>query len=303
MSGRPFIWRSGFLRAGPLGRRIGLRTTGGPDGAAAAGLIDRPSRPAGRIAALLDRTAVRMGVGRRVADPLADLETVLGEFLADADGAAAMHSSMPGRCLAALSFGGVPRYFLKIGLSDDHALRNEAEFLWAIPRVGLPIRVPELLFADHVGERYAVVTRAWPHSRPAGLLTRNELLHLTEVLGTPLADGSPVVHGDFAPWNVLRTPEGLALVDWEAASFADQPLRDLIHYFMQAGALLGWVDVRTVVRELTHPQGAVAELAERLQHPASLAKQAVRDYLAHTPAAHLPRARRFRECIVDAAGC
>jgi hypothetical protein len=300
--GRDSTWRSGLLRAGLPGRRIGLRTTGGSGAAAATRLIYRPSRPMGRVAALFDQTAARLSVGPRVENPLAGLESLPADFLADADSAAVIRSSMPGRILAATSAKGSPRHVLKIGRADDLPLRNEAEFLRMIPAAGPPFLVPELLFAGRVGDRYIIVTLAWPRSRPAGPLTRNELLGLTEFIGKSRVGGGSFVHGDLAPWNVLRTPEGLGVVDWEAAHLTDQPLRDLVHYLMQAGAHLRWADVRTVVRELTHPQGMAAELASRLGRPGSLVRDALHEYVAHSPAACVPRVRRFRERVADAAG-
>jgi hypothetical protein len=231
---------------------------------------------------------------------LAGLEPILDDLLIDVDGAAVIRSSMPGRLLAAVSSDGSPRYVLKVGQAADRPLRNEAEFLQVIPGMGLPIRVPELFFAGLVGKYYIVVTIAWLHSRPAGPLTRKELLDITEVLGTSGTGGTPLVHGDLAPWNVLRTPEGLGLVDWEAATFADQPMRDLIHYLMQTGTLLRWADARTVVRELTHPEGVVAELASRLNRPPSLAREALREYFALSPPTRSSRIRRFRNDVAAA---
>lgn len=295
-------WRLGLLRAGPLGRRVGLRTTGGRDAAAAARLIDRPSRAVGRWAALLDQIAVRIGIGPRVANPLAEVEPFLQKFLQDADGAAFMHSSMPGRCITAVSTRGEPRYVLKIGRADDHPLRNEAEFLGKLSGMRLPFKVPELVYADRVGKHYAVVTHAWRHARLAGPLSRSELLGISEVLSAAGADRGGLVHGDLAPWNVLRTPGGIGLIDWETAKFADQPLRDLIHYLVQAGALLRWTDVPTVVRELTHPAGMVTELTRRLDLPRSQIDEALHAYFIALAPVRIKRVRRFRESVEEAVG-
>ena len=48
-----------------------------------------------------------------------------------------------------------------------------------------------------------------------------------------------VVHGDLAPWNIVQTTDGLALVDWEASRFEEDPLFDLTHYVTRVGALVG----------------------------------------------------------------
>ncbi|MFI5677332.1 phosphotransferase family protein [Streptomyces cellulosae] len=281
---------------------MGLRTTGGRNGAAAARVIDRPSRLMGRVASFLDQLVVRMDIGPRADDPLAAVEPQLRRFLNEADGAACMHSSMPGRSIAALVAGGSPRYVLKIGQADDHPLRNEAEFLKRTAGMALSFRVPDLTYADVVGEHYVVATHAWRRARFAGMLTRNELLGITEVLATAGPGSGSLVHGDLAPWNILRTPEGIGVIDWETATFADQPLRDLIHYVVQTGAILRWTDVPTVTRELTHPRGLVSELARRLGLVRSQADEAVHAYFAGLPPVGVRQVQRFRDGVATAVG-
>jgi aminoglycoside phosphotransferase (APT) family kinase protein len=46
------------------------------------------------------------------------------------------------------------------------------------------------------------------------------------------------LHGDLAPWNVLQTESGWALIDWEAGDVAP-PFYDLFHYLVQGHVLLG----------------------------------------------------------------
>jgi aminoglycoside phosphotransferase (APT) family kinase protein len=45
-------------------------------------------------------------------------------------------------------------------------------------------------------------------------------------------------HGDFAPWNLLRTQDGWALVDWENFRVAAPPFFDLFHYIVQSNSEL-----------------------------------------------------------------
>jgi hypothetical protein len=47
------------------------------------------------------------------------------------------------------------------------------------------------------------------------------------------------VHGDLAPWNLLRTAGGWALVDWEAARPAGPAFHDIVHFLFQAHDLCG----------------------------------------------------------------
>jgi hypothetical protein len=51
----------------------------------------------------------------------------------------------------------------------------------------------------------------------------------------------PVVvqHGDFAPWNLLRRPEGsVGAVDWEYGTLEGFPYLDLAYYLLQTSALI-----------------------------------------------------------------
>jgi len=53
--------------------------------------------------------------------------------------------------------------------------------------------------------------------------------------------GSPssgLTHGDFAPWNLLRTETGWVLLDWEEAATDGEPFWDVFHYLVQGHALL-----------------------------------------------------------------
>ena len=57
-----------------------------------------------------------------------------------------------------------------------------------------------------------------------------------------LSDSSwPVVvqHGDFAPWNLIRRPEGkLAAIDWEYGALEGFPYLDVAYYMLQTSALM-----------------------------------------------------------------
>lgn len=51
----------------------------------------------------------------------------------------------------------------------------------------------------------------------------------------------PVVvqHGDFAPWNLIRSPDGrVGAVDWEYGTLEGFPCLDLAHYVLQVSALI-----------------------------------------------------------------
>ena len=73
-------------------------------------------------------------------------------------------------------------------------------------------------------------------------------------------EGSDVVggaHGDWAPWNMLRTSVGWVLVDWEEASEPAPPFYDLCHYLVQSHALLGRPTLQELLRGFRHGDGWV----------------------------------------------
>jgi thiamine kinase-like enzyme len=57
-------------------------------------------------------------------------------------------------------------------------------------------------------------------------------------------------HGDFAPWNLLETDEGWALVDWENCRATDQPYFDLFHYLVQSNSELRRPTKRAILEGL-----------------------------------------------------
>jgi hypothetical protein len=59
-------------------------------------------------------------------------------------------------------------------------------------------------------------------------------------------EGGPA-HGDFSPWNLLRTRSGWTLIDWADSVEEAPPFTDLIHFIVQSHALLGRPSTATVV--------------------------------------------------------
>jgi hypothetical protein len=90
-------------------------------------------------------------------------------------------------------------------------------------------------------------------------------------------------HGDFAPWNLLRTADGWVLIDWEDAAAQEAPFLDLCHYLVQGHAMLGRPSRRAVVEGFRAGAGwvgrAVAAYAAGADLPAAEASAALRRYL------------------------
>ena len=63
-------------------------------------------------------------------------------------------------------------------------------------------------------------------------------------------------HGDLAPWNVLLMDDGWTLVDWENASDDAPPFTDVLHYLVQAHALLGRPSRRDLIASVATGRGS-----------------------------------------------
>jgi hypothetical protein len=61
---------------------------------------------------------------------------------------------------------------------------------------------------------------------------------VAEALGAFHARTS-VAHGDFAPWNLLKTSTDWVLIDWEDAGEAPAPFQDIVHFLRLSSELLG----------------------------------------------------------------
>ena len=129
---------------------------------------------------------------------------------------------------------------VKLG-ADDGTLEREAHALELLERDPLPgIATPRVLASGRAhlgGETTAFVATtaiALTRQRPAvdePLRTfESDLAARLHALPHPTSTaGLTPVHGDLTPWNLRRTPRGLALFDWEDAGWAP-PDSDLRRY-------------------------------------------------------------------------
>lgn len=89
-------------------------------------------------------------------------------------------------------------------------------------------------------------------------------------------------HGDAAPWNLLRTRGGWALVDWESAG-EEPAFHDVCHYVVQSHALLGRPSASEVIAGFVERRGevgrAVSAYAEAAELPVDAAPQLLVRYL------------------------
>ncbi|MGH2756361.1 MAG: hypothetical protein ACRDI3_01070 [Actinomycetota bacterium] len=197
--------------------------------------------------------------------------------------------------------------------ADRRSLEREAEAMEEIgsllPSPLRPPRVldvsPGLLLFEAVG---------WmPRTRPSRVP-----LDVARALGSFFAaraqwkeDGvvGPA-HGDFAPWNLLRSAEGWTMVDWEDATDEAPPFFDLFHYWVQGHSLLGRPSAKGIIRGL-QGEGSIGRCLEAYAEAAGIDRtEAVRTFALylHSSKEGLPLGRsegrrglEVRESLLSAA--
>jgi thymidylate kinase len=139
--------------------------------------------------------------------------------------------------------------------------------------------------------------RAW--SLPDDVAWAMGRFHLA---GRKAGSTAGYTHGDFAPWNLLRTAVGWSLIDWADARDDGPAFYDPLHYIVQSHALLGRPSRKEILAGLrgegtvgsmlrAYAQGAELDLAE--------APRRMHDYLdvserTLVPGADQARGRRAR---------
>lgn len=104
-------------------------------------------------------------------------------------------------------------------------------------------------------------------------------------------------HGDFAPWNLLRTATGWSLVDWADAAVDGLAFHDPLHYLVQSHALLGRPRRHEILAGLRGegPVGAVLRAyAQGAELDLADVPDRMRAYLDRSEAALLPGADEAR---------
>jgi hypothetical protein len=186
-----------------------------------------------------------------------------------------------------LDRGGDVRALAKVGTDPAAAaeLRREAEAIGTFG--GLlppPVAAPRVLADD--GGVLLLEAVSWRPRRCPWLLDADVAHALGVLAGAGATDGDAPArpaHGDFAPWNLLRTPDGWVLIDWEDASAAHPRFFDLCHYVVQGHAMLGRPSMEAIVDGFRGGGGwvgqAVGAYAEGAGLPVGEAEQALKSYL------------------------
>jgi DNA polymerase III delta prime subunit len=180
-------------------------------------------------------------------------------------GFAVAKTNHPGRYVAlGLDEVGAPSWVAKLARDETGmlALRKEAECIGRMgPSLHAPLSAPRVIVEANGLLGFEAI-RWQPRRRPWQMAP--EVAHSMGIfwhqgLSSPGASDG-FLHGDFAPWNLLRTGSGWVVIDWESAG-QGPPYFDLFHYFVQGCALLRKPSMTVLVDGLSG-RGPVAEVLD-----------------------------------------
>jgi thymidylate kinase len=145
-----------------------------------------------------------------------------------------------------------PVFLAKVALEDAGyaSLRREVDALSRFGRlIGAPLRPPKVL-REHDGvvlfEPVAWTARRHTGHLPEGVAAALGRFHAHHI-ELPDGEAGHPVHGDFAPWNLLRMDEHWVLVDWEATELRTLTFDDPFHFVLQASGHLGTPSPRDIM--------------------------------------------------------
>lgn len=260
--------------------------------AASSLLIYQPMSPARRVAWEVGRRVAGLGGFRllpRGVSPPRRVRELLAPFIPSRGSIAVARANHTGRFFALIVDGhGDPHVLVKVATDGVGilALEREAAHIDELgPLLSPPLRAPTVI--DRGEGVLALQAERWKaHWRPWCLDD-----DVARAIGRFFAarkhedgDGLPVgpAHGDFAPWNLLRTDEGWVLVDWEQAAHAQPAFYDLFHHLVQTHVLLHR-PARLVLLDAVTGKGPMASAlhnyARTASVDASLAPECFRSYL------------------------
>ena len=178
-----------------------------------------------------------------------------GPLIPAGGGLAVARANHPGRFVAlVLDEDGRSVVYVKVAgtSSGAQALTAERRALEEFgPQVPPPLRTPKLL--NH-SEGVLVLqsidwrVRAFPWRLPEEVAFALGIFFRRTSSDTAGASGA--AHGDFAPWNLLRTNSGWGLVDWESCHTGAPPYFDLFHYLVQSNSELRRPRRQTIINGL-----------------------------------------------------
>lgn len=225
----------------------------------------------------------------------------------------------PGATFAARRLRGGGRWFaliidrkqgmgpaLKIGISTKDRSAIEAEKL-SIQRVQPllrgNLRAPRLLHSP-LGIM-AMEPIAWEPKKATLWIPDDVALGLGTLFRTTATESPGSlrgrVHGDLTPWNILWDGTEWVLVDWEESRPDGEAFHDILHYFVQAYALLSEPSADVIVTGLATGEGpvgrAIAAFSDGAHLDPALASTQFSVYLARSRPESDPSAIRLRTAL------
>jgi hypothetical protein len=198
--------------------------------------IYKPFHPIRRPMKQVGFAAARHGLTRREFAPF-DVQELCRDLRLETDGYVMMQSSRAGRWVIGICYQGRLSTVVKVGSLGDQPLETEAATLSVLQNAGPgSIRVADIRWWGKWRERLILAVAALPPTRLD--TTIDEAVELCNAMVNGAGRVPSVVHGDFAPWNVLSYRPEPVVVDWEASRFERVPLFDLSHFLITSGALL-----------------------------------------------------------------
>lgn len=271
--------------------RLDLRVTSQPP-ALAASRIHAPQKRVAAIAAGTGRLLTLAGTAHRADPPPIPVDDLLADLGLPRHGLVAMRSSTVGRWIVGVEWNGRLTHVVKIGPGDDLRLHDETAALERLQEPSPGWRAPRLVVGLTWRGRHVLVTEALG-LRPRSGVTVAEAADIATDLTLGTADRPPLVHGDFAPWNVRRLhDDSLVVVDWERCSTGPRPMVDLAHFVVSQAVLVGNRSPEQAARLLVDPGSPGAAHIARVA-PDRSPKSAVLDALDELSWPDHPRSGRF----------
>ena len=229
-----------------------------PRAAARNGLrVYRPLTSKGLLAWEAARVAASLGVFNRLGPsvpPPPEVGQALAAHIPPGGTFAVSKSNHPGRWVALLiTESGRIQAVAKVATNDrmKRALEDESNALENLaPLLPYPVKGPRVLARESglillqaVNWRSGV--RPW--TLPREVAYALGVFYRRSASEDRSRGGG---HGDFAPWNLFRTPPGWTILDWEHAQGKAEPFFDILHYVTMAHSLLGHPSRKAVLQGL-----------------------------------------------------
>jgi hypothetical protein len=257
--------------------------------------VYQPVTIRGRVGWEVARMIARFGGFRltpRADPPPRALRELLGPYLPPRSTLAVTRANHLGRYVAlVLGLDGKTRAVAKVATDQQgiEALQREAKAIATMgPLLPSTIDAPRVV-ASEPGLLLLEPIPWRPRARPWELEEEvARAMGLFFHAGARQGETGPVgpIHGDFAPWNLLRSSGGWALVDWESADEEGPPFHDLCHYMVQAHTLLGRPSREALLRGFREGVGWVGDALRAYADAAGLdatrAEPQLRAYLVRS---------------------